>query len=369
MPRFCTRRVSYGYAIIVALCVLLSVVSLRSFSTPAEQDSRFSHVLPHILPHLSPSSLRSDPSPSLSLATIPSTTLATLQNVPTSSNPGCDVFAKSAGVQVIVKTGANEIYEKLPTQLLTSLRCYEDLLIFSDLEQRIGPHHVHDALDNVTESVKLDNPDFDYYRTLQEYQKNGQDLGTLKGGDAAWNLDRYKFLHMLEKTWRMRPDRDWYVFIEADTYMVRSNLLIWLARLDPSKPLYLGSPTFVGADAFAHGGSGIILSKGAMAKFFEGGPASGVAASYDETMKLSGLGDHALMKALRDKGVEFSHRWPMLQAEKPTTIPFGPGPDNGVRHWCQPIVTTHHITPDEASTIWQFEQRRATPQVRHPLPT
>lgn len=286
-----------------------------------------------------------------------------------SSDRRCDAFSNSTDSLVIVKTGANEIYDKLPTQLLTTLRCYQDLLIFSDLDQFLGPYHVHDALDNVTEAAALHNPIFDYYRTLQEYQKFGQDIGLLKSttGQAAWNLDKYKFLHMLEKSWQMKPGRKWYIFIEADTYLVRSNLQLWLERLDPSEPLYLGSPTHVSGDTFAHGGSGIILSRAAMSKFVQGDP--GVGARYDEAVSHEAFGDYVLMKALREKGVKFSSRWPMLQAEKPATIPFGPGPDNGVRHWCQPIVTMHHITPDEASRIWQFEQQRPDNTVRYPYPS
>jgi len=268
---------------------------------------------------------------------------------------------------VVVKTGANEIYDKLPTQLLTSLHCYEDLLVFSDLDQDLGPHHIYDALDNVTEAAKSHDPIFDYYRTLQEYHRYGQPLSLLRetSGKAAWNLDKYKFLHILEKTWKMTPGRKWYVFIEADTYLVRSNLLLWLERLDPSQPLYIGSPTSVNGESFAHGGSGVILSGAALSKFAEGDP--GVAARYDEAMKNEQFGDFMLMKALRDKGVEFSKRWPMLQAEKPTTIPFGPGPDSGVRHGCQPIVTMHHITPEEASRLWRFEQQRLDITVRSPI--
>lgn len=280
------------------------------------------------------------------------------------SDRRCDGSLDSSDTLLIVKTGANEIYDKLPTQLLTVLQCYEDVLVFSDLEQQIGPYHIYDALDNVTEAAKEHNPIFDYYRTLQEYKRYGQDVSLLRGttGNAAWDLDKYKFLHMLEKSWKMKPGRKWYVFVEADTYLVRTNLLLWLERLDPSELLYLGSPTYVNGEGFAHGGSGIILSGAAMSKFVEGDP--GVAARYDEAMKSEQFGDYMLMKALRDKGVDFSKRWPMLQAEKPVTIPFGPGPDNGVRHWCQPIVTMHHITPDEASSIWRFEQRRVDITVR-----
>jgi hypothetical protein len=281
----------------------------------------------------------------------------------TKSNPRCD-SSRLADTLIIVKTGANEVYDKLPTQLITALECYKDLLIFSDLEQRIGHYEIHDALDNVTESVKSGTSEFDYYRTLQAYKKDRQEISTLKGktGDAAWNLDKFKFLHMLEKTWKMRPKRKWYVFIEADTYLVQSNLLLWLERMDPSEPLYLGSPTYIGGDSFSHGGSGFILSGTALSKFAEGD--EGIAARYDERMKSETYGDYMLMKALRDKGVGFEKKWPMLQAEKPSALPFGPGPDNGVRHWCQPIVTMHHITPDEASRLWEFEGTREDIKVR-----
>ena len=278
-----------------------------------------------------------------------------------SIDSGCNPLAVPSDTVIIVKTGANELYEKLPTQLLTSLHCYddEDLLFFSDLEQNLGLYTIHDALDNVTESVKINNQHFDYYRTMQQYHKDGQSVNTIvreQTREAAWNLDKYKFLHMLEKSWKLRPNRKWYVYIEADTYLVQSNLRLWLERLDSSKPLYLGSPTYVNGVGFAHGGSGIVLSGAALSQFADGD--EGVAARYDEMMTHEMYGDYVLMKALKDKGVDFTSAWPMLQNEKPSTIPFGPGPDNGVRHWCQPIVTMHHITPEEASQIWAFEQTR-----------
>jgi len=284
------------------------------------------------------------------------------------SNNRCDALKKPDDILVVLKTGANEVFEKLPTQILTMLQCVEDLLIFSDLEQQLGAYHIHDALADVNEAVKVGNPDFDYYRTLHEYKKIGQDISTLREttGQAAWNLDKYKFMPMLEKTWEKKPNKKWYVFIEADTYLVWTNLLLWLERLDPTELIYLGSPTFINNQEFGHGGSGVILSGTAMAKVFEGGP--GVAAQYNLQTKDESIGDYMLMKALKDKGVSFRSGWPMLQAEKPSTIPFGPGPDNGVRHWCQPIVTMHHITAGEASAVWQYEQKREDPMVRVSCP-
>lgn len=241
---------------------------------------------------------------------------------------------------------------------MTALECYSDILIFSDLAQKIGHYEIHDALDNVSEEVKKTSPDFEYYRLLQEYKENRQEVASLKekSGKAAWNLDKFKFLHMLEKTWKMRKGRKWYVFIEADTYLIQTNLLLWLDRLDHTKALYMGSPTYIGGDAFSHGGSGYVLSGEALRKFADGD--EGLAQRHDADMVNEQYGDFALMKALKEKGVEFTKVWPLLQGEKPSTLPFGPGPDNGVKHWCQPVVTMHHITSDEVSRLWEFEANR-----------
>lgn len=268
---------------------------------------------------------------------------------------------------VILKTGANEVFEKLPTQILTMLQCVDNLLIFSDLEQQIGAYHIHDALKDIADEVKDGNPDFDYYRTLQEYHKTGQNIGTIRDetGESAWNLDKYKFLPMLEKTWEMRPNKKWYVYIEADTYLVWSNLLLYLDRLDPTELVYRGSPTYSNDEAFAHGGSGYILSGAAMTKVFGNRPE--VAAKYDPKVKYESMGDYMLMKALREEGVELKAVWPILQGEKPATIPFGGGPDNGARHWCQPLLTMHHISASEISQVWRYELERTNPMVRIPL--
>lgn len=263
---------------------------------------------------------------------------------------------------MIVKTGANEIYEKLPTQLLTSLRCYENpVLIFSDLEQVIGTHHVHDALANVTESVKV-SPQFNYYNKLQQMRKDRQDINTKdQKGQAGWDLDKFKFLHMLEKTYYSKPGLQWYVFIEADTYLFRSNLLLWLKRLDSSKPLYLGSPAFANDDLFSHGGSGFILSGAALAQFAYGD--SGIAARYDEKMKKEQYGDQGLTNALRDKKIDLTSAWPSIQGEAPSTLPFGPGPGDNGEYWCQPLVTMHHVSPDDVARMWEIEQARPNQEV------
>lgn len=274
----------------------------------------------------------------------------------------CDKFKYPNDLVIVVKTGANEVYDKVPTQLLTSLSCYRDILFFSDLEQQFGGYHIHDALENVPMTVQRGNAEFNYYHKLRYFKKHGKDVSKLRetDGTAAWELDKYKFLHMMEDAWRLLPGRKWYVFIEADTYLVQANLFHWLKRLDPSQSLYFGSHAYHKAP-FAHGGSGFLLSGVAMAKFVKGD--HGVIDMYDEVMKNEPFGDYVLSQALVAKGVNLTNAAPMLSAEKPTTLPFGPGPGGVDSHWCRPIVTMHHITPQEASSLWQLEQQRRDPTV------
>ncbi|KAF7591186.1 hypothetical protein BBP40_001901 [Aspergillus hancockii] len=282
-----------------------------------------------------------------------------------SSSPsdGKDVrcHALDSQIQVVVKTGTNIIYEKLPTQLLTTLQC-TDPLIFADSDQQIGPYQVYDVLANVNETLKATHPDFEYYRTIKQYLESGRDIRLLRESSrkAAWDLDKYKFIHMLVQTWERRPGHDWYVFVEADTYLFWGNLVQWLARMDPSQPHYLGSSATFNTEKFAHGGSGVILSREAMAQVLDGD--AGLAERYDERMHQEIYGDYVLMKVLQEKGVELSNRWPMMQGEKQNTLPFGPGPDSGARHGCQPLITMHKVTPMDVNAMWNYEQRRAHPE-------
>lgn len=271
----------------------------------------------------------------------------------------CHAVSNPPDVAVVVKTGANVLYEKLPTQLLTALRCAENPLIFSDLAQTLGPYQIYDVLDNVTATVK-DSSDFAYYRKLQEYQKFDQDPRELSGSSQdGWLLDKYKFIHMLRKTWTMRPSHDWYVFLEGDTYIMWTNLMLWLQQLNPSQLHYFGEQTYINGEGFAHGGSGFVISRGAMSKVLDNDP--DIATRYDLISKESPYGDYTLMKALKEKGVELSLYKPMLQGEPPHSLRFGPGRFLGERYWCQPLISLHHVTPSDVDAVWNYEQQRQDP--------
>ena len=48
----------------------------------------------------------------------------------------------------------------------------------------------------------------------------------------------------------------------------------------------------------------------------------------------------------------FQIQWPTINGEKPFSLPFGPS------HWCHPIVTMHHISVEEISSFWEWENDR-----------
>ncbi|KAI1085139.1 glycosyltransferase family 31 protein [Whalleya microplaca] len=276
-----------------------------------------------------------------------------------SSTP-CANFPNTDGILLVMKTGATEAFDRVPTHLLTTLSCLPDFLMFSDMEQQIGPYHLYDALAEFEESAKAHNADFDLYRDQKECPVSQKSCVDAKvDGQKAWNLDKYKFLPMMEQTWRMRPGRDWYIFAEADTYVFWANIVHWLKNesgLSPREKIYLGSRSYIGGTPFAHGGSGYVISGTLLKHLIE--YHSGVVKQYNVRGANECCGDLMLAMALDEyEKVKVRQTWPMINGEKPSTLPYGPG------HWCEPILTMHHMNAEEISTVWQFEQTRKTDNV------
>lgn len=122
---------------------------------------------------------------------------------------------------IAVKTGATEAMARIPMLLVTFLSCAkDDVLFFSDMEQDTGGVHVHDALVDVVDEAKKVNDDFDLYELQKKLTEYGKDISSLPKAEAAWALDKYKNIHIAQKAWELRPNRTWYFFIDADTYIV-----------------------------------------------------------------------------------------------------------------------------------------------------
>ncbi|KAK4993394.1 hypothetical protein LTR66_006008 [Elasticomyces elasticus] len=276
-----------------------------------------------------------------------------------SSQADCKNVPGADRVLVILKTGATEIFEKLPEHFLTLFRCTPNYLIYSDLEQTISDHPIHDAIAGVSDHYKNHHEDFELYRQLQQYYREGQDFGKLKG-DSGWNLDKWKFLPMLHdvyrKAERMEAKIDWFVYIEADTSLSWNNLLLWLKKMDPGKPHYLGAQNVVGETTFAHGGSGFVMSRTAAKKLEDARAKGGEEETkvwdekWEKLTSESCCGDEIVARALlKEVGVPLTPSWPLIQGETVSSIDWT---DN---HWCALAVTWHHVTPSEVDSLWQFQ--------------
>lgn len=212
-------------------------------------------------------------------------------------------------------------------------------------------------LEEVDESVKAHNNDFNLYRDQNNCPVSQKScLNQKEQRDKAWNLDKYKFLPMMERTWRMRPGRDWYVFAEADTYVFWGNMVYWLrkqSRLDYKEKHFLGSRSFLAGTPFAHGGSGYVLSGTLLKHLIK--HYKDVVKKYNIKTSKECCGDLILAQALDEfENTKMRQAWPMFNGEKPSTLPFGPG------HWCEPILTMHHMDAEEVSSVWQFERMQKT---------
>lgn len=264
----------------------------------------------------------------------------------------------SSNVVVAVKTGAAEASKRVEVLMRTSLRCARHVLFFSDLEQDVGPYHLHDALESISSSVE--DPIFEFYHRQRNRWRKNHDISDLKGITipgipdeiAAWSLDKYKNMHILEKTWEILPDKEWYVFIDADTYVVWSNLLKWLSSLDPMKMGFFGSKLFLGDTGFMHGGSGMVMSKRTVYNFAVTN--NGTAARWDPLIHKECCGDFMMSKALTEYGNDLSNVWPSFSGQRPCTFPYSLSES----YWCQPVVTMHQMSPSEMQQFDDYEMQR-----------
>ncbi|KAL2755361.1 glycosyltransferase family 31 protein [Sodiomyces alcalophilus JCM 7366] len=292
-------------------------------------------------------------------------------------DPACHHFPDTRNILLVMKTGASESFQRVPTQLMTVLRCLPDFLIFSDMNQTIAGHQIHDSLDTVLDDLRRENEDFDLYRRQQACLVDQAACNKhVQAGIAeeGWNLDKYKNVHMAEKTYNLRPGYDWYLFVDADTYVLWPNLVQWLRRLDPARKLYLGSVSMLDDYGFGHGGSGYVVSQAALKEMVA--PHPGIGNRFDKEASQSCCGDYIFARALENttqtrvtQSLPSNElQWPTINGEKPFTLPFQ------AKHWCQPIVTMHHMNSEEISSFWEYEwQRFANPALSpsspdHPPP-
>lgn len=135
----------------------------------------------------------------------------------------CATFPKHLlqTIQPVLKMGHADTKDKLDAQFESVSACFDkdELLVYSDLDETV---HGHQAIDVLADSPSIyyhDNPDFVNYIWQKEMRANGT-LDVDKEATAriqGWRMDKFKFLPMIERAWRMRPNKEFYFFFETDT--------------------------------------------------------------------------------------------------------------------------------------------------------
>ncbi|KAK5053287.1 hypothetical protein LTR84_002261 [Exophiala bonariae] len=286
--------------------------------------------------------------PTPSTSSPPKSPSTTVNSLDASDIPLCRQLPGADQVVIIVKTGATEAFARLPQQLLTLAECVPKFMVFSDMAQDMGDFHIYDALDEVGKEYKENHEDFKFYNQVHDAHAIHGDVSVL-GSEKGWNLDKWKNIPMLHKAYTVYPDADWYMTIDADTYLGWTNLLLLLNKMDPEEPLYAGCVYWHGPTAFAQGGTGYLLSKASVKKFEEIRTPEKIADWEKETSTIC-CGDVMLGVAMGHAGVSVSGAWPMFQVDPPSGLTWSDA------YWCKPAITWHHSPTYEVEALWDFEK-------------
>ncbi|KAH8129251.1 hypothetical protein ACSS6W_003075 [Trichoderma asperelloides] len=290
----------------------------------------------------------------------------------------CSSFPKHvlSRIQPVLKTGHGDNKERLDAQMDSTSACFtpDELIIFSDLDEDIRNHRAIDILADLPSS-RYNATTFKMwgeYLSQKEMQRNGTlDTEAQTEHVNGWALDKFKFLPMMERAWAMRPNRDFYVFYETDTYIFWDNLFRFLQMYNPDANVYIGSPSPGRRDPkrrdqgtlFANGGPGYIISRGAMKTLLQ--RTTGLFGEYtDEPLstKFSYLnhddeccGDSVLGWVMWEQGIPMHGHFPMFSPYALHEIPFND------QHWCQPLITLHKTSPKDMVDLfsWEFNQRKS----------
>ncbi|KAI1435341.1 glycosyltransferase family 31 protein [Xylaria sp. CBS 124048] len=263
-------------------------------------------------------------------------------------------------VLLVYRTGATEAQEKLPVHFKTILACVPNFIVYSDMDEVVHGIQVYDVLKDVNETIKAMAPEFQLYQHLRAKGREGLDYQAMSGGgpsgaldNPGWTLDKWKFLPILDQALREMPDAKWFVFVEPDTYLMWSNLLEYLGHFDAKRPYYIGKHMYASGVLFGHGGSGFVLSKPALQKVSNHWRQH--KNEIDQETLDAWAGDMLLGKVLKDVGIPMFWAYPHLQGDSLTSIDWGVEKLEK-RAWCYATTSFHHMTPDEFTMLWDFEQ-------------
>ncbi|KAI0847185.1 hypothetical protein F5Y00DRAFT_271299 [Daldinia vernicosa] len=275
------------------------------------------------------------------------------------SRPACPQSDFQNDILVVLRVDVTEIHEKLPIHFETVLRCVPDYVIYSDAEETIGDHHIYDFLGQANETLRNAISEFELYNQLHISMREEQECQKRRLGSTPQppnkRLQQWKLLPIADRALKYRPQARWFVFLEADTYMVWPNVLEYLAKFNAEQPYYLGGGMNISDVLFPPKGLGFALSNPAIKKVAE------YWKEYQNEWRQSSnerwVGDITLEHALGGIEKDLIRTFPYLQVNGLTTLDWAVlGSEK--RFQCPAPLIFHHMTEEEFTTMWKFEQER-----------
>ncbi|KAK9327084.1 hypothetical protein V1520DRAFT_315648 [Lipomyces starkeyi] len=268
-------------------------------------------------------------------------------------------------VFLMIKTGASVLWQRFPIHIATTLPQLPHFAIYSDAPDVVAGIPVIDIL-NQTRQITMESPQYETYRQQRALLSEHANIELWEAGiKGAWNLDKYKNVPMVAHGYRTFPNAKWYIFMDADTYILWPNMMRWLSSINHEDLLYMGSVTYENRNSpFVHGGSGVVMSGALVRSTFGKEPELGSA--YEVYAKNRCCGDGVLAHAFKDRGVLpvlSRDNYPYVswrfqggfccedQADVPANV------RHNKQNWCEEITTFHHVTPHDIAQLYEFEQK------------
>lgn len=237
---------------------------------------------------------------------------------------------------IALKTGQDVALKRTPIQLLTFLSGVKNLIMIGESSDiSIGNIDMVDVCSGLY-NVK---------------QRRGEEI-VPDEDSIGWKNDAHKNLPGYRALYQKFPNAEWFVMIDDDTYVFLDNLQTFLKKHDPNKNHYFGSANmFEGCDGvsvlgeggplFAHGGSGIVLSRNALKTMM------GIVEKCIIKYKNCWAGDIRLALCLRDAGI--------LVEDSRLFHGNPPSENMNFDDPCIKPITFHHLHINQIQELYKLE--------------
>ncbi|CAK7234568.1 hypothetical protein SBRCBS47491_008991 [Sporothrix bragantina] len=234
---------------------------------------------------------------------------------------------------------------------------YGSILLVADFATKPGQHYncchgmdlpVHDVVAKTIERAPVGDGKHkpkhveNYARLQDALSANNHTLALDLSREFGWQLDAMKFISSLELAYTTFPDKKWYILADDDTYLIRSSLRQFLGHFCSKEAHYLGNAVGGWEGRFAHGGSGVLISQGAMRRLFKDRPEVVVQMHYEALT--TGMGDSLLSHTMMQIGAYVAEEHSLFfSGETPTTTKLKPD------RFCLPIMSFHGLRANDAT--------------------